>query len=102
MEASSHPQPVVGDPGSVITLHILCQTLPPPNRFTIQNISLLATVAQVKERIEQAFPGNPRASTQRLIYRGKPLRAEDAKLGDILSRGDVRIIFDISRENYSN
>ncbi|CAI7566641.1 unnamed protein product [Penicillium bialowiezense] len=88
MEASSHPQPVVGDPGSVITLHILCQTLPPPNRFTIQNISLLATVAQVKERIEQAFPGNPRASTQRLIYRGKPLRAEDAKLGDILSRGD--------------
>ncbi|KAJ5361665.1 hypothetical protein N7541_002509 [Penicillium brevicompactum] len=88
MEASSLPQSRVGGPGDVITIHILCQSLPPPKRFTLQNVSLSATVAQIKERIEQTFPGNPRASTQRLIYRGKPLRAEDAILGNILSRDD--------------
>lgn len=101
MEASSLPQSRVGGPGDVITIHILCQSLPPPKRFTLQNVSLSATVAQIKERIEQTFPGNPRASTQRLIYRGKPLRAEDAILGNILSR-DVGFIPHISGCKHSN
>ncbi|CAG8005493.1 unnamed protein product [Penicillium salamii] len=88
METSSLPQPATGEPRNAITLHILCQTLPPPNRFTIHNVSLSTTIAQLKERIEQAFPGNPRASTQRLIYRGKPLRVEDAVLSAIISIGE--------------
>ncbi|CAG8385416.1 unnamed protein product [Penicillium salamii] len=89
MEASSLPQPASGEPRNAITLHILCQSLPPPNRFTLHNVSLSITIAQLKERIEQAFPGNPRASTQRLIYRGKPLRVEDAVLSAIISIGEV-------------
>lgn len=91
METSSLPQPATGEPRNAITLHILCQTLPPPNRFTIHNVSLSTTIAQLKERIEQAFPGNPRASTQRLIYRGKPLRVEDAVLSAIISIGEVGV-----------
>ena len=86
---SSLPQPATGQTRNTITLHILCQSLPPPSRFTLENIPLSTTVSQLKQRIEQAFPGNPQASTQRLIYRGKPLKIEDAILETIVSIGEV-------------
>lgn len=79
----------VGETPSSISLHLLCQSLPPPSRFTLENVPLSLTVAQLKERIEQSFPGNPRASTQRLIYRGKVLNVNDAILKAVVSSVDV-------------
>ena len=87
METSLTQPP--GEPRNGITLHILCQSLPPPNRFTLKDVSLSTTIAQLKGRIEKDFPGNPQSSTQRLIYRGKPLRAEDAALSTIIAIGEV-------------
>ncbi|KAJ6191321.1 hypothetical protein N7519_001342 [Penicillium mononematosum] len=74
-----------GDAPSTITLHILCQSLPPPSRFTLENVPLSSTIAQLKGRIEQSFPNNPQASHQRLIYRGKPLTVDDATLRAVVS-----------------
>lgn len=74
-----------GDTPSTITLHILCQSLPPPSRFTLENVPLSSTIAQLKSRIEQSFPNNPQASHQRLIYRGKPLTVDDATLRVVVS-----------------
>lgn len=74
-----------GDTPSTITLHILCQSLPPPSRFTLENVPLSSTIAQLKSRIEQSFPNNPQASHQRLIYRGKPLTVDDATLRAVVS-----------------
>ncbi|EKV09165.1 Ubiquitin supergroup [Penicillium digitatum] len=81
---SSQPM-VEGDASSTITLHILCQSLPPPSRFTLKNVPLSSTIAQLKGRIEQTFPNNPQASHQRLIYRGKPLTVDDATLSAVVS-----------------
>ncbi|KGO38734.1 Ubiquitin supergroup [Penicillium expansum] len=79
-------QPMVnGDKPGTITLHILCQSLPPPSRFTLENVPLSSTIAQLKGRIEQSFPNNPQASHQRLIYRGKPLTVDDATLRAVVS-----------------
>ncbi|KAJ5131348.1 uncharacterized protein N7515_007387 [Penicillium bovifimosum] len=82
----SSPQPVNdGDTPSLITLHLLCQSLPPPSRFTLDSVPLSITVGQLKERIERSFPGNPGASSQRLIYRGKVLSSNDAMLRAVVS-----------------
>ncbi|KAJ5788970.1 uncharacterized protein N7518_005981 [Penicillium psychrosexuale] len=79
-------QPIVeGETPRTITLHILCQSLPPPSRFTLENVPLSSTVGQLKSRIEQSFPNNPQVSHQRLIYRGKPLTVDDATLGVVVS-----------------
>ncbi|KAJ5245415.1 hypothetical protein N7489_005511 [Penicillium chrysogenum] len=86
MATGSPSQPMVeGDAPSTITLHILCQSLPPPSRFTLENVPLSSTIAQLKGRIEQSFPNNPQASHQRLIYRGKPLTVDDATLRAVVS-----------------
>ncbi|KAJ5407367.1 hypothetical protein N7465_008651 [Penicillium sp. CMV-2018d] len=86
MATGSSPQPMLeGDTPSTITLHILCQSLPPPSRFTLENVPLSSTIAQLKSRIEQSFPNNPQASHQRLIYRGKPLTVDDATLRAVVS-----------------
>ncbi|CAG8909746.1 unnamed protein product [Penicillium egyptiacum] len=86
MATVSSSQPMVdGDTPSTITLHILCQSLPPPSRLTLENVPLSSTIAQLKGRIEQSFPNNPQASQQRLIYRGKPLTVDDATLRAVVS-----------------
>ncbi|CAI7606895.1 unnamed protein product [Penicillium glandicola] len=86
MATGSPSQPAVeGDTPNTITLHILCQSLPPPSRFTLENVPLSSTIAQLKGRIEQSFPSNPHASNQRLIYRGKPLIVDDATLRAVVS-----------------
>ncbi|KAJ5615083.1 hypothetical protein N7537_000197 [Penicillium hordei] len=86
MATGSSSQPMLeGDTPSTITLHILCQSLPPPSRFTLENVPLSSTIAQLKSRIEQSFPNNPQASHQRLIYRGKPLTVNDATLRAVVS-----------------
>ncbi|KAJ5953929.1 hypothetical protein N7501_008208 [Penicillium viridicatum] len=86
MATGSSSQPMLeGDTPSTITLHILCQSLPPPSRFTLENVPLSSTIAQLKSRIEQSFPNNPQASHQRLIYRGKPLTVDDATLRVVVS-----------------
>lgn len=82
-----------GDTPSTITLHILCQSLPPPSRFTLENVPLSSTIAQLKSRIEQSFPNNPQASHQRLIYRGKPLTVDDATLRVVVSSMEVSDVF---------
>ncbi|KAJ5774950.1 hypothetical protein N7457_009846 [Penicillium paradoxum] len=84
-EASSSQPMAVGETPRSITLHILCQSLPPPSRLTLEDVPLSITLAQLKERIEQAFPGNPRASTQKLIYRGKVLNIDGAILRTVVS-----------------
>ncbi|KAJ5519808.1 hypothetical protein N7463_000261, partial [Penicillium fimorum] len=58
---------------------------PPPSRFTLDNVPLSSTIAQLKSRIEQSFPNNPQASHQRLIYRGKPLTVDEATLSAVVS-----------------
>lgn len=88
-EASSSQPTAMGATSRSITLHILCQSLPPPSRFTLENIPLSITLFQLKERIEVSFPGNPRASTQKLIYRGKVLNVNDATLAAVVSSVDV-------------
>ncbi|KAJ5551838.1 hypothetical protein N7461_006536 [Penicillium sp. DV-2018c] len=74
-----------GDTPRSIMLHILCQSLPSPGRFTLEKVPLSITVGQLKERIGRSFPGNPRPSTQRLIYRGRVLTSNNAMLQAVVS-----------------
>lgn len=73
----------------MVTLHVLCPSLPPPNRFTFNDLALSATVAQLKALITQSLPTHPAAATQRLIYGGKPLTNDNATLEVVLGPGEV-------------
>lgn len=73
----------------IISLHVLCPSLQPPNRFTINNLPLSTTVADLKSHISQSVPNRPPPESQRLIYRGKPLLNDGAILGHILEPVDV-------------
>ncbi|OJJ45696.1 hypothetical protein ASPZODRAFT_143583 [Penicilliopsis zonata CBS 506.65] len=68
-----------------IALHILCPSLPPPNRFTFKDLHLSTTVAELKARISETLPSQPPAENQRLIYRGKSLSNNVITLQEILS-----------------
>ncbi|KAJ5997864.1 hypothetical protein N7522_009524 [Penicillium canescens] len=70
--------------GATTTLNILCQILPPPGRYTMENLPLTTTVGQLRARISETFPGNPHPSTQRLIYQGKALLDDNVTLGGFL------------------
>lgn len=72
------------------TLHVLCPSLPPPNRYTIQDVSPSTTVADLKARLAGAIPSRPSPDSQRLIYRGKPLLNDAAALRDVLEPPNVR------------
>ncbi|KAK1146939.1 hypothetical protein N8T08_002266 [Aspergillus melleus] len=67
-----------------LVLHVLCPSLPPPNRFTFNDLTPSTTVASLKARISQSLPGQPSSETQRLIYRGKPLASDSIPLGNML------------------
>ncbi|KAL4818627.1 hypothetical protein BDW67DRAFT_156993 [Aspergillus spinulosporus] len=54
-------------------LHVLCPSLPPPNRFTFTNLPLSSTIADLKVRISQTVPSRPTPDNQKLLYLGKLL-----------------------------
>ncbi|KAL3467497.1 hypothetical protein BJX64DRAFT_143635 [Aspergillus heterothallicus] len=66
-------------PGSLV-LHVLCPSIPAPNRFTFDNISLNTTVAELKARLSRSIQTQPTANSQRLFYLGKPLLDDGATL----------------------
>ncbi|KAL2833941.1 hypothetical protein BJY01DRAFT_90024 [Aspergillus pseudoustus] len=63
------------DPSSPrsLVLHVLCPSIPAPNRFTFDNLSLNTTVADLKARLSRSIQSQPSADSQRLFYLGKPL-----------------------------
>ncbi|KAL4880978.1 hypothetical protein BJY04DRAFT_190538 [Aspergillus karnatakaensis] len=61
-------------------LHVLCPSLPQPNRFTFKDLSLSITVADLKARISQSIPSHPSPDTQRLLYLGKLLTNDNVTL----------------------
>ncbi|KAA8651503.1 uncharacterized protein ATNIH1004_000391 [Aspergillus tanneri] len=65
-------------------LHVLCPSLPPPNRFTFKDLTPSTTVAGLKTHISQFVPNHPAPETQRLIYRGKPLANDGVSLQSVL------------------
>ncbi|PYH69592.1 uncharacterized protein BO88DRAFT_487710 [Aspergillus vadensis CBS 113365] len=84
MTASSENQPALAESPQSIALHVLCPSLPPPNRFTLHDISPSITISSLKARIAQTIPSEPSPETQRLIYRGKPLTNDAVALNDVL------------------
>jgi len=67
-----------------IALHVLSPSLPPPSRFTLNDLPRSTTVADLKTRISQSIPSQPSSVNQRLIYRGKPLMNQNETLQTIL------------------
>ncbi|KAE8142611.1 hypothetical protein BDV38DRAFT_127472 [Aspergillus pseudotamarii] len=65
-------------------LHVLCPSLPPPNRFTFNDLAPSIRIAGLKARISQSIPNRPPPETQRLIYRGKPISNDDWTLQKVL------------------
>ncbi|KAL6237794.1 hypothetical protein BDW75DRAFT_203145 [Aspergillus navahoensis] len=61
-------------------LHVLCPSLPPPNRFTFTNLPLSSTIADLKVRISQTVPSRPTPNNQRLLYLGKLLSDDSVTL----------------------
>ncbi|KAL4913494.1 hypothetical protein BDW62DRAFT_192316 [Aspergillus aurantiobrunneus] len=61
-------------------LHVLCPSLPPPNRFTFNELPLSITVADLKARISQSIPSHPTPNSQRLLYLGKLLSDDNLTL----------------------
>lgn len=69
---------------SGFVLHVLCPSLPPPNRYTFNDLVPSTTIAGLKARISQSIPNRPSPETQRLIYRGKPISNDEATLQRVL------------------
>ncbi|PWY90045.1 hypothetical protein BO70DRAFT_359036 [Aspergillus heteromorphus CBS 117.55] len=72
------------EPPRSFVLHVLCPSLPPPNKFSLEGLSPSSTVAALKARISQTIPSEPSPESQRLIYRGKPLINDVVTLRDVL------------------
>lgn len=72
-----------------IVLHVLCPSLPAPNRFTFHDLTLSTTVATLKSRISESVPSRPDATRQRLIYCGKPIANDDLTLQTVLEPVEV-------------
>lgn len=71
-------------------LHVLCPSLPPPNRFTFRDLTASHTLADLKARISQILPNRPSPELQRLIYCGKPLLDDSVSLQRVLGPVNVR------------
>ncbi|CEN62506.1 hypothetical protein ASPCAL09140 [Aspergillus calidoustus] len=71
-----------GEPSSPSSLvvHVLCPSVPAPNRFTFDNLSLNTTVADLKARLSRSIQSQPAVDDQRLFYLGKPLLDDGATL----------------------
>ncbi|OOQ87758.1 hypothetical protein PEBR_16395 [Penicillium brasilianum] len=66
-----------------VTIHILSPSHPAPSRFTFRDLPLETTVGELRARITHSFPNHPPPSTQRLIYRGRPLTNNNNTMADI-------------------
>ncbi|KAL4941382.1 hypothetical protein BDV06DRAFT_4823 [Aspergillus oleicola] len=71
---------VAGSSAGGFTLHVLCPSLPPPNRFTFDDLPLSDTVADLKSRISRSIPSHPTPNSQKLLYLGKILSQDDVTL----------------------
>ncbi|KAL4742159.1 hypothetical protein BDV11DRAFT_30101 [Aspergillus similis] len=69
-----------GDGSGGFILHVLCPSLPPPNRFTFTNLPLSSTIADLKVRISQTVPSHPAPDNQKLLYLGKLLSDDSVML----------------------
>ena len=84
-------------------LHVLCPSLPPPNRFTFNDLTPPTTVAGLKARISQSLPGQPSPEIQRLIYRGKPLSSDGILLGSVLDLDNVSTtLYNLRQDRQAN
>lgn len=72
-----------------VTIHILSPSLPAPSRFTLRDLPLETTVGQLRARITHSLPGHPAPSTQRLIYRGRPLANNNDTMADMFRSVEV-------------
>lgn len=72
-----------------VTIHIVSPSLPGTSRFTLHDVPLNTTVGQLRVRITQSFPNRPEPSTQRLIYRGRPLTNDGHRLSRLLTPPEV-------------
>ncbi|KAL2822325.1 hypothetical protein BDW59DRAFT_102756 [Aspergillus cavernicola] len=66
-------------PGSLV-LHVLCPSLPSPNRFTFNDLPLSATIADLKIHLSTSIPSRPSSGSQRLFYLGKLLSDDNVTL----------------------
>ncbi|KAL4951512.1 hypothetical protein BDW69DRAFT_169867 [Aspergillus filifer] len=69
-----------GSKNGGFTLHVLCPSLPPPNRFTFDDLPVSDTVADLKSRISKTVPSHPTPNSQKLLYLGKILSQDDVTL----------------------
>lgn len=91
-EASAAPAAASGEGDKslrAVTIHILCPSLPAPGRFTLNDVPLETTVGGLRARITQTLPSQPAPSTQRLIYRGRPLTNNSQTMSEILGSTEV-------------
>jgi hypothetical protein len=70
-------------------LHVLCPSLPPPNRFTFTNLPLSSTIADLKVRISQTVPSRPVPDNQKLLYLGKLLSNDSVTLQSLFEPVNV-------------
>jgi hypothetical protein len=91
-------------PRSLI-VHVLCPSVPAPNRFTFDNLSLNTTVADLKARLSRSIPSQPAVDSQRLFYLGKPLLDDCATLqslfGPLNVSNALQIAWSVSKANIS-
>jgi len=80
----------VSESPKAITLHILCPFLPPPSRFTFNNVPLSTTIAQLRVQLAHTILGQTVPTTSRLIFLGRPLTMDSATLEEVLAPVNVR------------
>lgn len=96
VEPAANPPQTAGGTGAEnslgFTLHVLCPSLPPPGRFSFNNLAASTSIAELKRLIQAKIPGNPVPESQRLIYSGRPVVDIGLTLQSILEPEEVRII----------
>lgn len=83
-----------------IALHVLSPSLPPPSRFTLNDLPRCSTISELKNRISQSIPSRPSPENQRLIYRGKPIVNHNETLQGILEPPGVSSCPNIKSEHH--
>ena len=90
LDGSASPAQAPSNISNNVTLHVLS---PAPEisggRITFPSISLDTTVSQLKHRLQNTIPAAPSPDRQRLIYRGRRLLDENARLRDVF-QAEVR------------
>lgn len=90
--ASEDPSVREGGAGPhAVTIRILSPSFDPNYFVSLDNIPLSSTVRQLKDRITSLVAGQPTATQQRLIYRGRPLLNDNTLLQDILEPSQVSV-----------